>query len=104
MEKEELITKELLQDIYNNIDWNGVEFYLFNDGDHGYRQAGSRSPFENDVICTIPLGEGGYFSNYKELEKNDILNDINDYILEAIDHHEEEQARQEALRKEFYHD
>lgn len=104
MEKEELITKELLQDIYNNIDWNGMEFYLFNDGDHGYRQAGSRSPFENEIICTIQLGDDSYFSNYEEYNKNDFLNYINDYILEAIYRHEEEQARQEALRKEFYHD
>lgn len=101
MKKEELITKELLQDIYKNLDWTGMEFYLFNDGDHGYRQAGSRSPFEDDIMCTITLGDGGYFSNYKELEKNDVLNDINDYILESIDHHEEEQARQEALAREF---
>lgn len=93
MKKEELITKELLQDIYNNLDWNGMEFYLFNDGDHGYRQPGSRSPFENEIICTIQLGDDGYFSNYEEYEKDDILTNIKDYILQSIDHHEEEQAR-----------
>lgn len=103
MKKEELITKELLQDIYNNIDWNGMEFYLFNDGNHGYRPAGSFSLFEDDIICTIILGEDNYLSHYEEIEKEQAMEYIKNYIVESIDHHEEEQARREALRKEFYH-
>lgn len=40
----------------------------------------------------------------EEFKKLNNINDdnIKNYIVESIDHHEEEQARQEALRKEFY--
>lgn len=46
---------EIANALFSEINHQGEEFYLFSDGNYGTRQDGSFSPYEDEVIFTIPL-------------------------------------------------
>lgn len=53
MKQEDL--KNFVEEVWNNINWEGMEAVLYKDGSNWIRQQGSRGVDEEDVVYTLPL-------------------------------------------------
>ena len=59
---------KIAYEIFSELNHEGTEFYLFRDGDYGIRQEGSFSPYEDEVIFTIPLSPAYWRCTLQEWE------------------------------------
>ncbi len=91
--------KKMAEEIITHIPWDGMEFYLYNDGNYGFRQQGSFGENEDEIETTLPLGD--YYWNAspvtlktgKEVNFAEACNMLNegyeekelkDYLIEEI--------------------
>ena len=84
---------EIAYALFDELNHEGTEFYVFRDGDYGIRQEGSFSPYEDEVIFTIPLSPECWRYTLQEWElldadgriKNDLTDEEkNDFIYDVI--------------------
>ncbi|QXN86275.1 hypothetical protein KV134_08680 [Tetragenococcus halophilus] len=56
--------KNFLEEVWENITWEGMETVLYKDGDNWTRQQGSQGIDEEDVIYTLPLDLNYWADSY----------------------------------------
>lgn len=84
-----------LEEVWNNITWEGMEAVLYKDGDNWIRQQGSRGVDEEDVVYTLPLSFSYWGDSYfmYRNEDEDVVKDqsMKDGFIEDM----ESQVRKE---------
>lgn len=56
--------KNFVEEVWNNINWEGMEAVLYKDGDNWIRQQGSRGVDEEDIVYTLPLSFSYWGDSY----------------------------------------
>jgi len=56
--------KDYLNEVWENIFWNGMEIVLYEDGDHWTRQVGSYGTDEQGIVYKLPLSESYWCDSY----------------------------------------
>lgn len=89
--------KNFLEEVWENITWEGMEVVLYKDGDNWTRQQGSRGVDEDEVIYTLPLSLDYWADSYfmyrdedgdvvkDETMKKDFMEDMESQIKQEID-------------------
>lgn len=98
--KTELTTKDIknfLEEVWNNINWEGMEAVLYKDGDNWTRQEGAIGIDENEIIYTLPLSFSYWGDSYfmyrnededvvkDETMKKDFMEDMESQIKMDLD-------------------
>lgn len=85
MEQENI--KNFLEEVWENIGWEGMEVILYKDGDNWTRQIGSMGIDEENVIYKLPLSFSYWCDSY--------------FITKDED---DEPVKDEAMKKDFVED
>lgn len=56
--------KKFLEEVWDNLFWQGMEAVLYKDGDNWIRQQGSRGVDEEDIVYTLPLSFSYWGDSY----------------------------------------
>lgn len=95
MKQEDL--KNFVEEVWNNINWEGMEAVLYKDGSNWIRQQGSRGVDEEDVIYKLPLSFNYWADSYfmspdddgdivkDESMKRDFMDDMERQIKQELD-------------------
>lgn len=87
--------KKFLEEVWENITWEGMEVVLYKDGDNWTRQQGTRGIDEEDVIYTLPLDLNYWADSYFMYrdEDDDVVKD--ESMKEDFMEYMESQVRKE---------
>lgn len=95
MKQEDL--KNFIEEIWNNITWEGMEAVLYKDGDNFIRQQGSTGTNEDEVIYKLPLDLSYWGDSYfmsvnedgdfikDERVKEDFIEDMESQVRKELD-------------------
>lgn len=73
--------KNYLEEVWENIGWDGMEAILYRDGETFIRAIGSKGSYESEIIATLTLAEYYWANTY--LYTNDELDeDMKDTFIE----------------------
>ena len=95
MKQEDL--KNFVEEVWNNINWEGMEAVLYKDGSNWIRQQGSRGVDEEDVVYTLPLSFSYWSDSFfmcldeddepikDESMKEDFIEDMESQVRKELD-------------------
>ena len=74
-------TVKIAKEIFENLNWDGMEFVVYRDGETFTRQIGSFGEHEDEILVTINLSEYYWADIFKEWEIVD-LDEISESLKE----------------------
>ena len=98
----EKVIQNYLEEVWDNIGWDGMEAILYRDGETFIRAIGSKGNYENEIIATLTLSEYYWADTYLytdgELDKDmkvTFIEECTEWLEAVIDFYDHTNTEEE---------